>query len=284
MKRLKQPKPERTRRLSPWRVLLGLVILAGITAGSVFGTQRWQATRLTASHEPWFAGYVDVTSTPRFAFEEMGATANRDVVLSFIVALPQDGCTPAWGGAYTMDPGSASLALDRRIARLRQQDGSIAVSFGGLKNHELAVGCTDPDKLLAAYRSVVNRYNIDTIDLDLEKDGLTDTVAGDRRATTIAKLQTERRAQGKNLAVWVTLPVAPQGLSEDGTNAVSRLLTKGVDMAGINVMTIDYGASRQKDQSMLDASKAALDETHRQLGILYDRAGTHLNSKTLWSK
>jgi chitinase len=272
------------RRLSPWRVMLALLIVAGLSTGSVFGMQRWHAAQSTASHQPWFAPYVDVTATPSFDFEQMGATPHRDAVLSFVVASPTSACTPSWGGAYTLAQANASLDLDRRIARLRQQGGNVAVSFGGLKNQELAVACTDAAKLKAAYGSVINQYRIDTIDLDLEKDNLTDTAAGERRATAIAQLQSQRRAEGKKLAVWVTLPVAPQGLSEDGTNAVAQLLAKGVDLAGVNVMTMDYGSSRAEGQSMLAASESALTQTKRQVGVLYQRAGVQLNDATVWSK
>lgn len=272
------------RRLSPWRVFLALAIIAGVTVAGNIGSKHIESERSAAARAPWFAPYVDVTSTPRFAFEQLDPTPNRDVVLSFIVSSPKDGCIPTWGGAYTMDQASGALDLDRRIARLRQQNGKIAVSFGGLINNELAVGCSDPTKLKEAYSSVIERYKIDTIDLDLEKIGLTDVVAGERRATAIAELQKERRAAGKNLAVWVTLPVAPQGLTEDGTNAVSLLLSKKVDLAGVNVMTMDYGSSRVEGQSMLAASEAALNETKRQLQILYKRANIQLNDATVWSK
>ncbi len=275
---------EPQRRLSPWRVMLAILIVAGVTTASVFGAKNWQASRPTASGKPWFASYVDVTAKPTFAFEQASLTQNRDYMLSFIVSLPADACTPAWGAAYTMDQAGGSLDLDRRIARLRQQGGNISVSFGGQINNELAVKCTDPIKLLSAYRSVVERYDIDTIDLDLEGGGLTNAETGDRRAQVIAQLQKERRVQGKNLAVWATLPVAPQGLSEDGTNAVAKLLKAGVDLAGVNVMTMAYGQSRPSGQSMLDASESALTQTHRQLGILYLQAGTHLNNATIWSK
>ena len=272
------------RRLSPWRLLLALCILAGLGAGGYYGLRWWRASQPQISHRPWFAAYVDVTATPTFAFEQMGATANRDAVLSFIVSSTSDPCTPTWGTAYSLDQAGASLDLDRRIARLQQQGGSVAISFGGLANKELAVGCTNPAKLLAAYQSVIDRYNINTIDLDLELANLTNTDAAVRRAEAIAKLQAERRAKGKELAVWVTLPVAPQGLDQDGTNAVAQLLAQGVDLAGVNVMTMDYGSSLTSGQTMLSASESALSETARQLGILYQQAGIHLNTATIWAK
>jgi len=284
VKKVKAPKPPKTRRLSPWRVLLGITLAAVITTGSVFGVRHWRAQQPVGHSKPWFAGYVDVTATPSFAFERMGATSNRDAILSFIVSSPTAPCTPTWGSAYTLDQASGSLDLDRRIARLQQQGGSVAISFGGLLNNELSVGCTDTAKLTAAYQAVVERYNVNTIDLDLEGGGLTNATVDDRRAMAIAALQKARRAAGKNLAVWVTLPVAPQGLSEDGTNAVAGLLAKGVDLAGVNIMTMDYGQSLPAGQSMLTGSQNALTQTVRQLGILYQQHGTYLNNATLWSK
>ena len=275
---------EPQRRLSPWRVMLAVFILAGVLAGAYLGVQRWQDTVVASSDKPWFAPYVDVTSTPLYPFEQLGSTSQRDAVLSFIVSQPSQGCTPSWGGAYTMDQANVSLDLERRIARLQQQGGNVAVSFGGLKNQELAVTCKDESKLKVAYQSVIERYKVDTIDLDLEMVGLTDAEAGNRRAAAIAKLQSERRAQGKKLAVWVTLPATPAGLSKDGTDAVARLLAHKIDIAGVNVMTMNYGPSRTDDKSMEEASKDALVQTHRQLGILYQASGTMLNSATLWSK
>jgi len=275
---------ESYRRLSPWRVSLAILIVAGTILGGFFGTKHYEAEKIQTSQKPWFAPYVDVTATPIFPFEQLGTTKTHEVVLSFIVSSPSDACTPTWGGTYSMNQASATLDLDRRIARFRQQGGNVAISFGGLKNDELAIKCTDENKLYTAYKSIIERYNIDTVDFDLEGDGLTNNDAAIRRARVIAKLQSERAAQHKNLAVWVTLPVAPFGLTQDGTNAVSSLLKENVDLAGINLMTMDYGDSLEKGKTMLEGSKEALINTQRQLGIIYDQAGKHLNEATLWSK
>lgn len=82
----------------------------------------------------------------------------------------------------------------------------------------------------------------------------------------------------------MTLPVTPQGLTEDGTNIVAKMLEKEVDLSGINIMTMDYGQSKKKDMSMQEASQQAISETHRQLTILYNNAGITLNSSSIWKK
>ena len=96
---------EPRRRLSPWRVMLAIFILASLPTGTVFALQQWHASQPTVSNKPWFASYVDVTATPTFAFEQLGTTLKRDAVLSFIVASPTDGVYPFVGRSIYVEPG-----------------------------------------------------------------------------------------------------------------------------------------------------------------------------------
>ena len=271
------------RRLSPIRVVLALLVIAGLSYFAFLSFRQWQDNRFIGNSNPWFAPYVDVTATPYYDFEKLGTTPAKNVVLSFIVSSAEDACIPSWGKAYSLDKANTQLDLDRRIARLRQLGGDIAVSFGGLLNDELATNCTDSQKLSAAYKSVIEKYSVYTLDFDLEGNGLSEDAAA-RRAKVLADLQQELRDQGKNLAIWLTLPVIPSGLTESGTNAVAAMLANGVDLAGVNIMTMNYGQSRVTGQTMEQASERALIETQRQLGILYKNAGINLSDSTLWKK
>ncbi len=278
-------KQERKKRLSIWRVLLAVVLLMGIIYGGFLGFQQVKSDKAAEQLKPWYAPYVDVTATPLFAFEQVDSnTSPHNLVLSFIVASSDNVCTPSWGNAYTLDDANAKLDFDRRVARFKQQEGTIAISFGGALNSELAITCTDTEKLKNAYEEVIRRYSVDTLDFDIEGDALKQTESIKRRAIVISELQKSLRAQNKKLAVWVTLPVTPQGLSEDGTRAVAEMLTNKVDLAGVNVMTMDYGNSRDKKYTMQLASEQALNETHRQLGIIFKQAGINLNEASIWAK
>jgi chitinase len=272
------------RRLSPFRVVLALLVVAVVVGTGLFGAQWWAAQALPGGAKPWFGAYVDVTAQPVYAFEQPSAGTKGNVVLSFVVASRSGPCTPSWGSAYSLAAAAGELDLDRRIARLRQLSGDVAVSFGGQANQELALTCTDPARLMAAYRSVVERYTISTVDFDLEGAALADPASEVRRAHVIAALQQERQRAGKPLAVWVTLPVSPTGLTPEGTDAVARLLAAHVDLAGVDVMTMDYGGSLPAGTSMLAGSEQALEATHRQLGILYDRAHLHQTDAGVWTR
>ncbi|KFF58688.1 glycosyl hydrolase family 18 [Cryobacterium sp. MLB-32] len=271
------------RRLSIPRLIIALVLVGALGVGGYMAVVSWGAARTAASVDPWFAGYADVTATPSLAFETPDNPAGRDVVLSFIVAGTDTPCTPSWGTYYTLKEAAASLDLDRRVARVKQLGGDVVVSFGGVINDELSTSCTDPKKLVSAYADVLDYYDVRTIDLDVEGVNLTDTAAGERRAEAIATLQADRRADKKGLAVWLTLPVAPSGLTEDGTTAVAQMLAAGVDLAGVNVMTMDYG-DRDAAKSMAQTSIGALNATHAQLLTLYQRADMNLSEQTMWTK
>ncbi|MFP5018899.1 carbohydrate-binding protein, partial [Paenarthrobacter ureafaciens] len=98
------------------------------------------------------------------------------------------------------------------------------------------------------------------------------------------ELQEDRQSKKKALSIWLTLPVAPSGLTSEGTAAVQELLSAGVDLAGVNVMTMDYGDSRVPGQSMLQASIAAAEATHAQLATVYSTVHQEIGTQTLWRK
>ncbi len=271
-------------RLSWTRVIVAVLTVIALAAGGLFAWNAWAGSQRDNDSEPWFAAYVDVTATPTFSFESPAGDGEKDVMLSFIVADPESPCEPTWGGAYTLDEAAEQLDLDRRMARLEQAGGGYAISFGGLINDELATVCTDEDELVAAYRAVVERYRLTTVDFDIEADDLADTAGGKRRAAAVAALQSERRAAGQDLAVWLTLPAATFGLTESGTDAVAQFLAAGVDLAGVNVMTMNFGESRETGETMAEASIRAAKAAHRQLSALYKRADAPLSDATLWSK
>lgn len=272
------------RKLSVVRLGILTGVVVAVAAGGVAAWGNFQDVRAAEAIRPGFSGYVDVTATPRYAFEAPVSKEAGKVVLSFVVADPKDPCTPSWGAAYSLAEAGSALDLDRRVARLQQLGGSVSVSFGGLNNTELATGCTDTDKLKSAYRSVVDRYNVTSIDLDLEGGALTDVPALERRAQALAALQQERQRDGKDLNIWLTLPADPHGLTTAGSDAMRGMITAGTDLAGVNIMTMDYGASKLPGRSMYENAVSAAEAAHGQLTGIYRAAGSELGSGTVWRK
>ncbi|MFC4222280.1 chitinase [Lysinibacter cavernae] len=272
------------RRLSWWRLTILVGVLGVLGFASVEGWRWFEDVQTAANSDPWTDGYVDVTTTPFYAFEEVSDTDLKNITLAFVVASKTDPCEPSWGGAYSLQQAGVEVDLDRRLARLRDLGGSAQVSFGGAANSDLAVGCEDSTKLEKAYGSVIERYETTTVDLDIEGDFLTDLPAIERQARAFASLQGERKTGDAPLDVWLTLPVAPTGLTDAGTDAVTAFLEAGVDLAGVNAMTMNYGDTAVAEKPFIDVITESLQQTHRQLGVLYGRQGIQLGSATLWSK
>lgn len=231
-----------------------------------------------------FAAYVDATVTPSYPFETPSDSAGSEVILSFVVAGPEDPCTPTWGGYYTLDEASSALELDRRIAQLRLVGGQVRVSFGGQAGTELAAACTDPEALRDAYRAVVDRYELTHIDLDVEGATLDDAAANTRRAAAIRELQNDADADGRSLAVWLTLPVGHSGLTDAGNSVVAGMLAAGVDLAGVNGMTMDFNVVTTQSAPLSDVVIQATTALHQQVIQAYADAGQTLSSTQSWAK
>lgn len=266
------------RRLSVFRLLIVLLVIAGLVAGSLALWFRAKDRAAAAGSDQWFGAYVDSTSTP---FYDIGGTVAQGerVVLGFIVADPDEACAPSWGGFYSMDEAADTFDLDRKVARVKDSGGEVVISTGGLLNDELASACQDEGKITSAYKSLLERYESTTLDLDIEADDLTNVAGGKRRAAAVAQLQQQIQVE-----VWLTLPAATFGLAPEGLAEVNRMLDAGVDLAGVNLMTMNFGQTRQEGDSMAQASIQAAESARGQLSAAYREHGQQLGEQSLWRK
>jgi chitinase len=276
------PGPART-RISILRV--GIVLLCTAALGWA-GFQAVSAL-VTTPAKPGpsaFASYVDVTATPTYPFETPSDPAQANVILAFVVAAPDDHCTATWGGSYTLDQAASELQLDRRVSQLQVTGGQARVSFGGMRGDELASACTDPDALRKAYQSVIDRYKLTSIDLDLEGVSLDDAPAAARRAAAIKEVQSGGTATGRKLAVWLTLPVSTQGLTDPGVAEVAGMLSAGVNLAGVNGMTMDFGTVTSQAKPMSGVVIQAATALHAQVSAAFRHSGHPLDEADAWGK
>lgn len=281
-----QPEPgvAARRRLS-WLRIAGSLLLIAAAVTAVVGFRSIQhGAGVAAAPRSSFLPYVDVTATPPYAFEDASRTVTANLVLAFVVSSNSDACEPSWGASYSLSGAATGLDLDRRIARLRQRGGQAAISFGGVANSELAVGCTDPGKLYTAYSSVVQRYHVTSIDLDIEGPAASAPAVDTRRAAAIARLQRQQRKAKHPLTVWLTLPVDPSGLTETGRTVLTRTLAAGVDVAGVNGLVMDYGQSLPAHQTMLAGTESALTHLAEQVRAAYGRARHPLSTAQAWQR
>ncbi|MFD9395865.1 cellulose binding domain-containing protein [Streptomyces sp. NPDC060000] len=185
-----------------------------------------------------FAPYVDTSLYPAFdLLASVDATGVKDYNLAFVT--DGGGCTPKWGGVTDL----ASDGVASQIGALRAKGGDVRVSFGGASGSELATTCSSADALAAAYGKAVDQFKLTKVDFDIEGGALPDSAANTRRARAIAELQ----RQHPDLDVSFTLPVMPEGLTQDGVTLLSNAKANGVKVATVNVMAMDYGPAYSGD-------------------------------------
>ncbi|UXY27750.1 glycoside hydrolase family 18 protein [Streptomyces sp. HUAS TT20] len=197
-----------------------------------------QSTGTGTTTSAGFAPYVDTSLYPAF---DLLASANETGVKNYNLAFITDGggCTPKWGGVTDL----ASDGVANQIGALRAKGGDVRVSFGGASGSELATTCSSADALATAYGKAVDAYKLTKVDFDVEGGALPNTTANTQRAKAIAKLQ----AQHPNLDVSFTLPVMPEGLTQDGVNLLSNAKSNGVKISTVNIMAMDYGPAYSGD-------------------------------------
>ncbi|MFD0306466.1 cellulose binding domain-containing protein [Streptomyces sp. NPDC127119] len=205
-----------------------------------------------------FAPYVDTSLYPAFdLLAHSAATGVKEYNLAFVT--DGGGCTPKWGGVTDL----AGDAVAAQIGALRAKGGDVRVSFGGASGSELALNCSSADALAAAYGKAVDVYDLTKVDFDVEGGALPDKAANTRRAQAIAKLQ----AQHPGLDVSFTLPVMPEGLTQDGVSLLADAKANGVGIATVNIMAMDYGPAYSDDMGTY-AEQAATATQAQIKGVL----------------
>ncbi|MEN3031406.1 chitinase [Chromobacterium amazonense] len=230
-----------------------------------------------------FAPYVDMTLWPTPQIDKIGVNQGiQQFTLAFVVA--QNGCNPSWGGVLPI-PGASSdqqsSAISAGITNFRAKGGEVMVSFGGANGTPLQQACTSNASLQAAYQKVLDTYNLNRIDFDIEGGAQTDAAANNRNFAVVAALQKNYKAKGKTLHVSLTLPVMPFGLTQDGQNVLNSALSNGVALDTVNIMAMDYG---QHTADMGAAAKQAAQALYGQLDAAYKAHGQTLTDAQLWQK
>ncbi|WP_405506988.1 chitinase [Streptomyces purpurascens] len=197
-----------------------------------------------------YAPYVDAKDAA--ATDSAGSPTTYN--LAFVLA-GGSGCTPRWNGTDAI----GDSAVKSRIAELKGDGDQVRVSFGGASGKELAAACDSARELAAAYGKALDAAGATRADFDIEGDELADSASIEVRSKAIALLQKERT----DLEVSFTLPVMPTGLGKDSLALLASANDNGVQVATVNLMTMNYGSSFDGD--MGGYALAAAKASHTQL-------------------
>jgi hypothetical protein len=159
---------------------------------------------------------------------------------------------------------------------LREQGGEVIISFGGATGFPLAFVADNVNQLRDAYKAVIDAYQLQFIDFDIEGMFVAHPGSIEMRSKAMKLLQDEY----PDLKISLTLPVMPWGLTSDGINIVKSALNHGVEPEVVNLMTMDYGGSGD----MGDNAISALNATFTQLKNIFEENGSPLADSVIWRK
>jgi len=207
---------------------------------------------VTASAAGWpakvFAPYMYIGADDNFQLTQCDdACSQKFYTIAFVIADRQN--NPAWDGRW---PTEQNLYAGQ-INAIRSRGGDVIVSFGGEAGTELAIAETNAAALEAKYQSIIDRYKLTWLDFDIEGKSLSETDANRRRNAVLARLQ----AKNPRLIVSYTLPVDPNGISNESQSLLADAKAKGVKVYSVNVMTMDFGAHFSRGKKMSDVAIAS---------------------------
>lgn len=195
-----------------------------------------------------FAPYVDTTAWPSYDIvDNYKKTGVKFYNLGFIVAKGYTICEPSWGTYYLPD----DAPINPQIKALRALGGDVCVSFGGSSGEPLHMNAPDINTIFKQYQLFCDAYGLTRIDFDIEGNWIDAVYANQNlnNSKALKMLQDYFKEKGKSIAIWFTLPILPTGLTADGLRILQQAISSGVDIGGVNAMTMDYGDTAAPDPS-----------------------------------
>ncbi len=191
-------------------------------------------------------------------FREAGG---QTVTLAFITnsATKPTACIPTWGGEdnYAV---AQKWGIDT-INEFRKNGGDVIISFGGAAGTYLEKACQNADSVAKAIQLVIDNYEVNNVDFDIEGANLANLTSITKLATALAKIQ----QNNSELVISVTLPVLPSGLTHNGLKAVEIFRDNRINFS-VNIMAMDYGATAAPNPiDMCSYAIQAITATQKQL-------------------
>ena len=220
-------------------------------------------------YAPYYEAYLgsSTASIPDTA----QASGAKYLTLAFLQSAGKGSCTLTWNGDKSQLIGQSMF--DAGIATLQSRGGDVIPSFGGYSadqgGTEIADSCTDVNKIVAAFESVVTTYGVTRLDMDVEAKSLNNSAGIDRRNKAIALTEQWATAHSVPLQIQYTLPVEPQGLEANGEAVLQNAVQNGARVDSVNIMVFDYYQRKAGTVNMGTAATSAATNTYGELQSIF---------------
>ena len=246
--------------------------LFGLAAGVGLVIPFAAAAGAGASTAPVAPAATGIFPVAPYAYTDTGtnlanyanSSGQKDFTIAFVLA--GNGCQASWNGDNTVssNPNNPD-SVEQEINALRNAGGNVSISFGGADGTYLDQSCTSASALAQQYENVVAGTGTSQVDFDLEQ-GLGDSGRRTRIAQAIATMQQAESAAGHPVRVTYTLGVGTDGLPGNQRAEAQAAVDAGVNLAAVNIMTMDYGSSGTE---MGTAAEQASTASEKQLESVF---------------
>lgn len=240
-------------------VFLILVVLAGSLCLPAGAATNWP--------DQVYAPYIDISLSGVPTIDQIYKDTGVKYYTCCFITGNSTTKEPIWGW-LPMWSEATGLHYKDKIDALREKGGDVILSFGGAygETTELAALITDVDELTDSYRSIIDAYDVNYIDFDIEGGAIGSKDANERRNQAIVNLQKEK----PDLKVSFTLPVTPKGLTWQCEDLIKSIKADGVRIDRVNIMLMDFEpTSVTPPPSLGEYDIQAANSLHGQLKQIY---------------
>jgi cellulose binding protein with CBM2 domain/fibronectin type III domain protein len=239
---------------------------AGESAASspVSATTRGCAQPAVSAGAPYlYLGWGNPPNAPSV----MSATGVKTFTMAFV--LSGGGCTPAWDGARPLTGGVDAQV----ISQIRAAGGDVIPSFGGWSGNKLGPNCSSPQALAGAYQQVINAYNLNAIDIDIENtDEFENEVVQDRILNALKIV----KQNNPGIKTVITFGTSTTGPSWWGTRLINQSAALQANIDVFTIMPFDFGGGANMYQSTVNASEGLKNALKSAYGWNDDTAYRHM--------
>ncbi|MFJ3458546.1 fibronectin type III domain-containing protein [Scandinavium goeteborgense] len=231
---------------------------------SAFSASKTTTTTATpVAGKVAYAPYIDVTLYADWSTEP--AKINTDFIsgalsrgvtkfhFAFLALASQGSKQVVWGNS-----SFPLTSIQPAVNLIKSKGGEAIFAFGGQMGIDPSTTYTI-DELADLYVSLATTYGIRTIDLDFETQSY-------YKYQVAFPAALKAKTQVPDLVFSLTLPVLPEGLTEEGKTMISYAKNIGLDIY-VMIMAMDYGESYPSN--MGNNAVQAITSTKNQLKAIY---------------
>lgn len=169
---------------------------------------------------------------PPNAVTVMNTTGLRAFTMAFM--LSGGGCVPRWDGQRALQGGVDAQVINQ----IRAAGGDVSVSFGGWSGNKLGPNCSSAQALAGAIQQVIDAYQLDTVDMDVENiDEFESPTVQDRILGALRIV----KQNNPGITTEVTIPTLNSGPNFWGNRLIDQAEALGANVDVFNIMTFNFG-------------------------------------------